>query len=382
MFWRIILNQARYRWGITALVFLAMASLVTLYVYLLNTTQFTNRSMQLIMKSMGHNMLILPQSANPLDVHLCTDDQPRFSDQVTHRLAGHGELFSRYYVSVLQKRIRVLGVSCLLTGIEPVRRADESAEKGNLIRPVPGGSVRLGTDIAEAMGIAEGDMLTILQQQFRVAKVHPPTGTDDDFRVYMPLPECQALLQEPGQINAIWAFQCLHHGGPLGEIEALQTKMLAEVEPGFRHVSRMNIARGRYLARETTSKTLRYLLGIVFAATVFIIAIAGMQEVAERRREVGIFVAMGTGFHYVVALYLVKLLAIAALASIAGFTIGSKLAVDVTADFLVTQTRAIGIIWSHLPRVMGQACLVALFAMTLPMLQLVRMDPNATLVED
>ena len=382
MFWRIILNQARYRWGVTALVFLAMASLVTLYVYLLNTTQYTNRSMQLIMKSMGHNMLILPQSANPLDVYLCTDDQPRFSGQVTHRLARHEELFSRYYVSVLQKRIRVLGVPCLLTGIEPVRRADESAEKGNLIRPVPKGSVRLGADIAEEIGVAEGDTLNVLQQPFRVTQVRPPTGTEDDFRLYTPLAECQALLREPGQINAIWAFQCLHHGGPLPEIESIQAKMLDEVEPGFRHISRMSIARGRYLARQTTSKTLRYLLGIVFAATVFIIAIAGMQEVAERRREVGILVALGTGFHYVVALYLVKLLALAALASVVGFVFGSRLAVDVTAEFLVTQTRDIGIIWSHLPRVMGQACGVVLLAMALPMLQLVRMDPNATLVED
>jgi len=51
-----------------------MTSLVTLYVYLRNTNQFANRSMQLIMKNMGHNMLILPEEANPYDVYLCTED--------------------------------------------------------------------------------------------------------------------------------------------------------------------------------------------------------------------------------------------------------------------------------------------------------------------
>jgi len=54
--------------------FSAMTSLVTLYVYLRNTNQFANRSMQLIMKNMGHNMLILPEEADPYDVYLCTED--------------------------------------------------------------------------------------------------------------------------------------------------------------------------------------------------------------------------------------------------------------------------------------------------------------------
>jgi len=382
MFWRILSHQARYRWGVTTLVFLAITSLVTLYVYLLNTSQFTNRSMQLIMKRLGHNMLILPEDANPLDVYLCTEQQKDFPDEVTRRLAEHTELFSRYYVSVLQKPIVLEGMQCLLSGIEPVKRADESREKGNMVAPVATGQARLGAAVAAQLGLSQGDTLPVLGQTFPVAQVLEPEGTQDDFRVYLDLADCQRLLNTPGRINAIWAFECLHHGGPLAEIEAIQAQQLAAVAPGFRHISQMPIARGRYLARQTTSETLYYLLGIVIVVTVLIITITGMQEVAERRREVGILIAMGTGFPYVVGLYLVKLLALAVAGSLAGFALGSGLAVDVTSQFLVTQTRPVTIFWDHLPRVMAQACLVALIGMLLPVIQLLRMDPNATLVEE
>jgi ABC-type lipoprotein release transport system permease subunit len=382
VFFKIIFSQARYRWVFTLLLFLAMTVLVTLYVYLLNTNRFTNRAMQLVMKNMGHNMFILPETANPLDTFLCTEHQPLFEDETTHKLAEHLELFSRYYVSVLQQRCALNGADLLLTGIEPVERTDETSEKGNMMQPVPPGTVRLGHAAAKSLGLQEGAELELLGKSFRVEKILQPQGTERDYRIYLALNECQTLLGLEGRINAIWAFQCLHHGGPLQEIEDLHAEMLAKALPGFRHISIMPIARGRYLARETTSKTLYYVLGIVLGATVLIIAIAGMQEVTERRREVGILVAMGAGLPYIAGLYLVKISMLAAAAAVTGFLIGSELAVRMTASFLVTQTRSVRILWGDLPSVTLLSVAVALAAMLLPMIQLIRTDPSKTLVDE
>ncbi len=55
MFFRVLISQAKHKWIVTLLVGLAMMCLVTLYVYLNNTAEFANRSMQLVMKNMGHN---------------------------------------------------------------------------------------------------------------------------------------------------------------------------------------------------------------------------------------------------------------------------------------------------------------------------------------
>jgi ABC-type antimicrobial peptide transport system permease subunit len=97
---------------------------------------------------------------------------------------------------------------------------------------------------------------------------------------------------------------------------------------------------------------------------------------------VGILVAMGTRFSYIASLYLVKMIALALAASSIGFVAGSELAVGLTSSFLVVQTSSVRILWSHFPAVAGLACLVALCAMTLPMIQLFRMDPNETLIEE
>jgi ABC-type lipoprotein release transport system permease subunit len=382
MFWKIVLNQALHRWGITLLIFLAMVSLVSLYVYLLNTSRFTNRSIQLIMKQMGHNMLILPEQADRFDTYLCTDAQVFFPDQVTHRLAQSTQLFSRYYVSVLQQRITVGGTDCLLTGIEPVERVDETREKGNMVRPLSPANARLGAEVAKRLRLQVGDEVRVLDRVFEVSQVVEPQGTEQDFRLFVPLRECQEMLGQSGNINVIWAFECLHHGGPLHEIEELQAAMLAEVQPGFKHVSIMPIARGRFLTRQNTTQTLRYLLGIVCAATVLIIAINGVHEVAERRREVGILSAMGVSFPRILALYFTKVFVLAVAASVTGFLTGSLLAVHITSDFLVTHTQNVAVLWHDLPSVTLLTCAVAAVAMALPMVQLLRMDPNATLIEE
>ncbi len=381
MFVKIVLSQARYRWAFSLLLFLAMTMLVALYVYALNTNRFTNRAMQLVMKNMGHNMYILPEGTNPLDTFLCSDDQPLFPTEVTRNLSEHLELFSRYYVSVLQRRISVDAFDLLLTGVAPVERTDETDEKGNMVKPIAPGTVRLGNAAAGLLGLDKGAALELLGRTFEVADVLDPLGTDRDYRIYLALNECQELVGAGDTINVIWAFQCLHHGGPLEEIERLHAQMLEEAQPGFRHISIMPIARGRYLARETTAKTLHYVLGICLAATILIIAITGMQEVTERRREVGILVAMGAGMPYIAGLYLAKILALAVAAAVTGFVIGSELAVRMTAPFLVTQTRAVRILWEDLPSVVALSAAVALVAMLLPMVQLLRMDPNRTLVE-
>lgn len=382
MFLKMVFNQARYRWLFTLFLFLAMTVLVLLYVYLRNTDRFTNRAMQLVMKNMGHNMYILPEETNPLDVFLCTGNEPLFDAEVTHNLAQHLELFSRYYVSVLQQRHAFRTHELLLTGIQPVERADETNEKGNMIQPIAPGTVRLGHGAAALLRLEEGSELAVLGRTFKVAEILAPLGTERDYRVYLPLKECQEILGLGDEINVIWTFECLHHGGPLEEIERLHGQMLEEAQPGFKHVSIMPIARGRYLARETTANTLYCVLGIVLAATILIIAITGMQEVTERRREVGILVAMGAGLPYVAALFLVKILALAAAAAVTGFIIGSELAVRMTTPFLVTQTRAVRILWDDLPSVVALSIAVALVAMLLPMFQLLRMDPNSTLTEE
>jgi len=380
MFLKMVFNQARHRWPVTVLVWLAMTALVSLYVYSANSARFSNRSMQLVMKQMGHNLLIVPGEADPLDTYLCTDRQIDFADETTEELAAELRLYSKYYVSVLQERMGVDGAPVILTGVRPVARADETREKGNLLKAVPVGRARLGAKVADVLGLQAGDRIDVGTKSLEVAEVLSPQGSLDDYRVYVPLQECQAVLGKPGRINAIWSFLCMH-GGSLPQVLARQQRMMAESFPHLQVITKMDIAQGRDLARRSTSGYLNYLVALVLGITVVIIAVTGLQEVTERTRETGIMLAMGGGYLYVIGLYIAKILALAVVASVTGFLAGSLMSKGLLTPVLITHTRPMVVIWGQLPGVAGMTCLVAVLAGVLPMVKLVRLDPSAVLTE-
>jgi len=381
MFLRMLANQARYKWPITLLLWAAMTALVSLYTYLGNSARFSNRSMELIMKAMGHNLIIIPSGADPLDIYLCADEQTLFGEDVTRRMAERTEVPSRYYVSVLQKRIQVGGRTLLLTGIAPVHRPDETQEKAHMVNAIPSRHARLGHEASRILGVPAGEAATVLSRAFRVAEVLSPLGTLDDYRIYVPLADCQELLGKPGQINLILAFLCMHSGS-LPAVMRHQSEAMGEFFPELKVITRMSIAQGRDLARRTTSRYLQYLLILVSCITVVVIAVTGLQEVSERRREVGILLAMGASYAYIVGLYVVKLIVLALLAAVAGFFIGSHLSLWLLMPVLVTHTRPVAMLWGQLPSCVGLTCLVALIAAAVPMAKLVRVDPNAILMEE
>jgi len=382
MFLRIIVNQARYKWGVTTLLLLAMTALVSLYVYINNSARFSNRSMQIIMKNMGHNLLILPSDADPGQIYLCGDRQAVFDQSVAGELARHRDLASKYYVAMLQSRCDISDHTLILTGIEPINRGDETREKGNLIVTIKPGSVRLGSVAARALSASAGQTIEIMDRSFSVERVLDSQGTIDDSRIYIPLSQSQEMLQKPGKLNAVLAFLCLSHGPSLEKALAHQDKVMSKRVPGFRTIVKTNLAQGRYLARMTTTRYLYYLLGIVLAVTVSMIVVSGVQEVSERVREAGILLAMGAGYIYIVSLYVVKILAMALLASTVGFLVGSGLSKLLLFDVLASNTRPIGVLWSQMPSAILLTCGVATAAEIIPMIKLVRTDPNAILVEE
>lgn len=381
MFVKIIVSQARHKWPITLMLWVALTALVSLYVYLDNSARFSNRSMQLIMKNMGHNLLILPAGAKEIDTYLCTGNQVLFDQQAAARMAKHRNLASKYYTSVLQQRCTINQADLILTGIEPVMRGDETREKSHITAPIAPGRARLGSAAAAALKARAGDTVEILAKRFAVDDVLDPQGTVDDYRVYLALADCQALLDAPGQINAVLAFLCLS-GTSLSGATEYQMAEFARLFPDFRMTTRTRIAQGRYLARMTTSRYLYYLLALVLCIAVIMVIVTGLQEVSERTHEVGIMLAMGAGYVYVIGLYVVKLLAIALLASVCGFAVGSWVSQGLLSDVLMANTRPVTVVWGRLPVVAGLTCAVAAAAAAVPMLKLVRMDPNAVLTKE
>jgi len=381
MLGRLVISQAIHRWPIALLLCIALTTVVSLHVYLRNSAVFSNRSMQLIMKNMGHNLLILPAEADALAFHTCSDRQPVFDQSACREMAKHKKLASKYYANVLQTRVRVRDADAVLTGVEPVKRGDETPEKPHLYEDIPGDAALLGAAIARDLKLQEGDSLSVLGRRFTVSEIQPSKGTIDDYRIWINLGVCQELLERNGEVNAILAFLCMHGGALQGVLES-QQKAFHGLFPKFQIVPKMDILEGRYLARMTTDRYLQYLLLLVLGITVLVIAVTGLQEVAERRHEIGILLAMGAGYAYIILLYVAKIVGIALIASVAGFLIGSCLSKGLLTPVLVSQTNPVAIIWNQLPHTMALTCLVALAAEIIPLMKLVRTNPNVVLTEE
>lgn len=97
--------------------------------------------MQLIMKNMGRNLLIVPREGDIQSTYLYLESQPTLSEETTNLLANDRNLLSRYYVSVLQARVSVEGHSVILSGTEPAASSHESREKNNLTIGPRGGAI-------------------------------------------------------------------------------------------------------------------------------------------------------------------------------------------------------------------------------------------------
>ncbi|OGJ91436.1 MAG: hypothetical protein A2268_00345 [Candidatus Raymondbacteria bacterium RifOxyA12_full_50_37] len=377
----LVFRQAMHKGLVTILLFLALTASVSVYVYISNTSRYTNRSMQLIVKRLGHNLIVLPDSANPLDVYWCTDRQAVFSEDIAVRLADHDKLASRYFVSVLQTRCILNGKAFILTGLGIVQRSDETTEKGNMIRAMPQGCVRLGAMAAEQLKRTAGDTLQINGNSYIIESILKENGDEDDYRIFLHLGTLQTMLGQEGRINYILAFLC-QHGNNVEKTIDHEREMLKKLVPGMKLITKTGLIQGRALARLTTDRTLYYLLGLIFIVTIMIIMISGTQEIAERRKETGILTAMGAGYGYILSLYFIKIGIVALLASASGFIIGSSLAVYWTSGFLVIETIEIAYQWSDLPRICLITLSTALAAESIPLISLIRSDPGRILMEE
>lgn len=278
-------------------------------------------------------------------------------------------------------RVRVGQTHAVLTGVEPVLRGDETAEKRHLFDEIPADAALLGAAIARDLELKEGDNLSVLGRGFVVSRVEPSRGSMDDYRIWVNLGVAQELLGRRGEVNAILAFLCMHAQSLEGVLRS-QQKAFQDLFPEFRVIPKMDILKGRYLARMTTNRYLLYLLLLVLGITVVVIVVTGLQEVAERRHEIGILLAMGAGYTYIIFLHVAKIVAVALIASLAGFLIGSCLSRGLLSPILVSETNPVTIIWAQLPHTMALTCLVALAAEVVPLVKLVRMNPNVALTEE
>ncbi len=166
-------------------------------------------------------------------------------------------------------------------------------------RPSGPNEVLVGGELARKRGLNVGSQVKVEGEPFKVAGVLARVGSQEDGLIYLDLKKAQRLMGKPGAVNLIetsaWCKDC-----PIEEI-ARQTK---EAIPNA------NVSAVRQAAKSRDAIVGRF---FAFAAILSsaIIAVAGLvifanvlTAVRERRREIGVFRAVGYRRTHILAIIL------------------------------------------------------------------------------
>ncbi|MEI8242078.1 MAG: ABC transporter permease [bacterium] len=290
---------------------------------------------------LGFNLLILPEGMHPADLY---DPQatPRFMpEEYASRLANSKLATINHVLPTLTRPIEwpEIGRRIVLAGV-PGEVYIQSAGQKPLQARIAAGEMMVGHELWRGGKLKVGDNVQLLGRSFRIATLLPEKGNWDDLTAWIDLPAAQEMLGKKGEINVIMALECSCTPDRLAKIRA----EIGSLMPGTQILeltsSAIARAEARSRAAEQAEASIRheqaYQARLLqqresFAAMVIpaAIGVAGamtltlmMLNVRQRRYEIGLLRAIGFRRRQILALFLGKALAVAALGAALGLAGG------------------------------------------------------------
>ncbi|MDP6540844.1 MAG: FtsX-like permease family protein, partial [Planctomycetota bacterium] len=259
--------------------------------------------------------------------------------------------------------------------VAPVGKAQAS-----MTFAVAPGTAHAGFEAARALGLAPGDEMDLLGRSLEVAACLPETGTLDDARVYVNLSDAQEMLALPGRVNEVQALEC-GCDDPAVDTLALLRRELEEIVPEGRVLRMERIAQARERQRRVAAAHFALVLPWVIIACGVWIACLTALNVRQRQSEIGILRALGRDSGHIASLFVGKAVALGLIGALAGFGLGTALAVALGPSAFPITGGAIATEWRLLAQALVAAPLFAAIAGAGPTVAAVAMDPAACLAE-
>jgi ABC-type lipoprotein release transport system permease subunit len=214
-------------------------------------------------------------------------------------------------------------------GIDPLsdlhKRVRDGLVAGEYLQPDDRSGLLLGRRLAESMGIAVGDQISLLintsnqqadEAKFTVRGLYQ-TGvpTYDDITVFLPLSKAQAFTRTEGRASAIVVL--------LDDRE--QADRLAEGlnAPGYAVRTWRDMNQVILQAVETSMGITYLMYLIVLAVVAVVIANTLLMSVFERVREMGILAALGMKGRQIMAMFMLEAGTLGLVGVVAGVLLGS-----------------------------------------------------------
>lgn len=346
------------------------------------------------MLKLGFNIVILPKNQNLSDWYADDYASQYMPEAYVEKLANSGIITVRHFLPSLQQKIYwpEQKRKIILVGTRgEVPNLHKNPTKP-MVQPVPQGTIILGHELHNSLGLRVGEKIKLMDQSFIVQKTHAERGNKDDITAWIHLREAQSLFKKQGLINAILALECMCAGN-----DALPRirKEIADILPGTQVIERgsralvraetryriAQEAKASFAAEQVHRNNLKkvqerfasILTPIIILACAVWIAALGLINVRARREEIGILRALGVTMKRILTLFLSKYILIGFLGGLIGAVIGFS-SVLLFNDHSVPFIRYIAMIELWIFSITGAIALAVLSAW-IPALMAAQQDP-------
>jgi len=351
----LILKEITHRKLNFLLSVLATLTAVALFVAFFTTGQASRRETTRLMRDIGFNLRIIPKKTDMNTFWTTGFSEYTMPEEYVGYFADREDISYNHLIATLQEKITWRGRQAILTGIAP----EEVIPPGKVKRPmtftmepktaytIEQGTVYIGFNLANGLGISKGDKIDVLGKSFTVARHRPETGSDDDIRIYAHLRDVQSLLNKEGRINEIKALECVCFDPNKDSLTILREE-LEQVLPEGKLIQIRSIAKAREKQRLMVDEYFSLIMPIVLVVCAAWIGVLAMMNVRDRRYEIGVMRALGYGSGRITLLFLGKALVIGVIGAAVGFGIGMWIALRFGPEIFQITAKAIKPIYNLL----------------------------------
>ena len=266
------------------------------------------------MKGLGFNVFLFPAGEELWQIKERGYSEKTIPQDSVNKLAESKIVTVNHLLPQLSRRIQwqEKNRSILLVGIEGQVPIAHRSKKKPIMNPLAPGSINLGHDLHQSLGLKKGDTLTLNGKNYSVAQTFPPRNFLDDGSAWIHLDEAQKIFGLENQINAILALGCNCASiDRLGEIRAEISAILPDVqiiELGSSALVRAEarnkagdrareakeaILENRNAARSERARFSGVLSPLIAAGAFLALAYLAFVNVRERLPEIGTLRAIG-----------------------------------------------------------------------------------------
>ena len=265
-------------------------------------------AMRKITLGLGFNVVILPVDQDLQEMHLTGTITKTMPEEYVDRLANSKIVTVNHLLPTVTKKLTwpEKDLPIVLYGTRGEVPLVHRDPKKPLLDAVPKGSMIIGFQIAQKLGLKVDGQVDLLGRPFKILKTHDERGTVDDSTVWVNLREAQEMLGMENLIHAIQALECHCAGDRIGQIRQEITAIL----PGTQAIERGAPALARAEARdqakvtaeqalaseiESRSQTRRQredfaalLVPLTTVGSALLMGLMALTNVRQRRQEIAI----------------------------------------------------------------------------------------------